>query len=472
MAVHVFAGPTIKKADIFLEINDCIVHPPIRHGDLFSIGVQPEDFILMIDGLYHGHEPIRHKEILRTMSRGVVVAGAASMGALRAAELHSYGMLGFGRVFEMYRTGEIDADDEVAVLHTDDPDGSALSEALVNMRHALRLAGEEGLVDEREAAALLETARALPYARRSWRAVERELAGRDLVEDELVGPDRAVPHGTGLASAAERVGRLARERPAEVALKLQDARAGLRHVRELARSHPRPRATAGVWTDGWETAYLRRWESRFTGELVTGRFVSVAARFDYQRLFGADHRTRWRTHVLATIAGSPPGTPARLLEEEALAAASRHGLDARSLTPEQIRVWVPEREQEVLDEREITLTVLIRSARLTPDLQDPATARLLLPSPLAHHSEIAASLAMNEAVARTGYAKNTDQLKTAVLRSHLALNWHLQSTCNTEVLDAAARDRGFTSAHEAQEALRPYFLRRHQESRTPKGAAS
>ena len=39
------------------------------------------------------------------------------MGALRAAELHVFGMVGVGRVFELFRDGLLEDDDEVAVAH-------------------------------------------------------------------------------------------------------------------------------------------------------------------------------------------------------------------------------------------------------------------------------------------------------------------------------------------------------------------
>jgi len=39
------------------------------------------------------------------MSRGVHVFGASSMGALRAAELAAFGMVGFGRIYDLFRTG-------------------------------------------------------------------------------------------------------------------------------------------------------------------------------------------------------------------------------------------------------------------------------------------------------------------------------------------------------------------------------
>ena len=43
--------------------------------------------ILIIDGVFQSEPAVRHKEILWALSLGVPVVGAASMGALRAAEL-------------------------------------------------------------------------------------------------------------------------------------------------------------------------------------------------------------------------------------------------------------------------------------------------------------------------------------------------------------------------------------------------
>ena len=75
---------------------------------------------------------------LRVCRTGVHVFGASSMGALRAAELHPFGMVGVGRVFEGYRAGVYEDDDEVAVVHASEEAGFApLSEAMVNVRHAL-----------------------------------------------------------------------------------------------------------------------------------------------------------------------------------------------------------------------------------------------------------------------------------------------------------------------------------------------
>jgi len=52
-----------------------------------------------------------HKEILWAMAQGIHVYGGASIGALRAAELHRLGMTGVGRVFADDRDGILTDDD-------------------------------------------------------------------------------------------------------------------------------------------------------------------------------------------------------------------------------------------------------------------------------------------------------------------------------------------------------------------------
>lgn len=84
----------------------------------------------------NGANILTFKEILDLLHRGVHVWGASSMGALRAAELAPFGMRGFGRVFESYVQGEIEGDDEVAVLHAPEEMGYAvLTKSLVNVKY-------------------------------------------------------------------------------------------------------------------------------------------------------------------------------------------------------------------------------------------------------------------------------------------------------------------------------------------------
>src|SRR5262249_34943349 len=134
--VLVFVGPTIAPESIHAAIPDTVILPPVAAGDLVQAPLDAGDVVAIIDGFFRQTAAVRHKEILALLDRGVHVWGAASMGALRAAELAPFGMRGIGRIFAAYRHGDIDGDDEVAVLHGSAEAGyRALTEALVNIRH-------------------------------------------------------------------------------------------------------------------------------------------------------------------------------------------------------------------------------------------------------------------------------------------------------------------------------------------------
>jgi ribosomal protein S12 methylthiotransferase accessory factor len=131
--------------------------------------------------VFHQDLAVSPNEVLAALARGHRVYGAASIGALRAVELGGYGMTGVGRVFDAYARGEIERDDEVAVSF-DAETGKPLSEALVNIRLALREAFDAGFASADEAQMALAFASGLFYPLRSYRRVVEQLRLR---------PDRA-----------------------------------------------------------------------------------------------------------------------------------------------------------------------------------------------------------------------------------------------------------------------------------------
>ncbi|MCV7075979.1 TfuA-like protein [Mycobacterium szulgai] len=167
--IVVTAGPTISAGDIHAVVPDAEVVPPISFGEALCYGLQPGDTLLIVDGLFFQHAPVRHKELLTLLDGGIRVVGSSSMGALRAAELHPFGMQGYGWVFESYRDGYLDADDEVGMVHGEPEDGyPVFVDALVNIRQTLRRAVETGLLSARLAAELVATARRMPFTARTW----------------------------------------------------------------------------------------------------------------------------------------------------------------------------------------------------------------------------------------------------------------------------------------------------------------
>lgn len=143
MSTYVFLGPTVTVTDA-KRILDATYLPPVRLGDVYRVvSRHAARAIGIVDGYFQWTPAVLHKEILWAISQGVHVFGAASMGALRAAELAPFGMHGVGRIFQAYRDGHLHSpddglfedDDEVAVVHGPCEIGyRGASEAMVNIR--------------------------------------------------------------------------------------------------------------------------------------------------------------------------------------------------------------------------------------------------------------------------------------------------------------------------------------------------
>lgn len=178
MTTVAFLGPSLPPSDA-AAMTDAVILPPARRGDVAcAIAQHDPQTILIIDGYFEQVPSVWHKEILWALRQGRTVAGAASMGALRAAELDQFGMLGVGRIYEAYASGvfspfddPFEDDDEVAVLHGPAETGYAATEAMVDVRATLAAAHDAGVVSAEQMHALARTAKAQFYKRRTWGSV-------------------------------------------------------------------------------------------------------------------------------------------------------------------------------------------------------------------------------------------------------------------------------------------------------------
>lgn len=198
-AISVFLGPTLPREDAARDL-DALYLPPVAQGDIIRLCAAPADArpraIGIIDGFFENIPSVWHKEILHAISLGITVFGASSMGALRAAELHPFGMVGVGAIFEAYRDGRLEDDDEVAVVHGPAELGYvALSEAMVNIRRTLADAARDGAIPADTARLLESIAKELPYRERGYGRVMRLAADRGVPEEELAELKLWLPRG-------------------------------------------------------------------------------------------------------------------------------------------------------------------------------------------------------------------------------------------------------------------------------------
>ncbi len=167
--IIVFLGPSLdlESAEKILTAE---YRPPAKRGDLITAAREGAEIIGLIDGVFHQESAVAHREILAALKGGIRVVGSSSMGALRAAEMDTLGMVGIGEIYRMYKSGELESDDEVALVF-DPNSGLSLSEPLINIRFTLIRAKESGIIDTAVHDALLDSARSLFYPKRTYRAI-------------------------------------------------------------------------------------------------------------------------------------------------------------------------------------------------------------------------------------------------------------------------------------------------------------
>jgi hypothetical protein len=245
--IIVFTGPTLSPEEARAEL-DAVYLAPASQGDVYSAALERPAAIGIVDGYFSQVPSVWHKEILWAMREGIHVFGSASMGALRAAELWPFGMVGVGAVFEAFRDGDLEDDDEVAVLHMPALSGfRPLSEPMVNIRATLAAAEADGLISRPTQLALEGAAKDLFYPERSYERMLERARELGLPKTELEELARRLPD-------------------VQIDQKRLDALAMLRAMREFLASDPGPK------TVDYEFEHTTLWNqlARDSGRLGVG----------------------------------------------------------------------------------------------------------------------------------------------------------------------------------------------------------
>jgi hypothetical protein len=166
-----FVGPSLPDAAALCGTG-IHVRPPAAHGDVLAAVRDGAAAIGIVDGNFEHVAPVWHKEILYALDQGVAIFGAASMGALRAAECDSFGMIGVGRIYQDYASGRRIDDADVALLHGPAELGyPALSLPLVNVEATLKRLDDMKTLEKSEIARFRNAARTLFYKDRTWSTI-------------------------------------------------------------------------------------------------------------------------------------------------------------------------------------------------------------------------------------------------------------------------------------------------------------
>ena len=181
----VFVGPTPVRRDS-LERLGAERRPPVREASLDS--VPPGRLVAIIDGELPPGSLLPVSEVEAALDRGVVIYGAASIGAYLASTCARQGMRGIGWVYGQYRAGRLSSFNEIEVVY--DPFSlQALSVPLVNVIFWLQELVLASAITPRDARAALEEVRQISVCDRdvaSIKACLKRLFNQDRGQQELM----------------------------------------------------------------------------------------------------------------------------------------------------------------------------------------------------------------------------------------------------------------------------------------------
>jgi hypothetical protein len=442
MTSYLFVGPSLPEARQYVG-DGIVLLPPVAAGDLLRLDVRPGDLVGIADGYFHQTRAVRHKEILHLIDKGATVLGAASMGALRAAELDVFGMLGVGGIYRDYRDGKLTGDDEVALLHGAAEDGyPAGSEPMVNLRATLELCVRERLLDAETADGFVA-----------------ELANR---AHRL----RTYPDLIHLAHSANV--------PAERVEGLRDlfANRAVNRKREdtlrlVAVMHRMARlgAPARPRTDRAPTVYLHRWLLGARSFDDQDGPIAAMSVLRIHQLFAGDYPEFQRELVSAALARECAETCGGSSEDplDAALAHARH----RGVVPDLdspaageldfLDQWLTPEERQTGSDRDRVAAFLVRSFLVAPGIPADGLAIDALgskPVVSAAGRIVAAAAEVNEQARKRREAFDIHALSEDRILSYMAERWGV----GAEDLELHALDRGFASLDVLVAAARPYYL--------------
>ena len=201
--IFIFVGPTISidRAGQYIK---AIFLPPVQYGDIYRVTALYKPRVIgIVDGHFNQVPAVWHKEILWAIDQGIAVFGAASMGALRAAELDQFGMRGYGKIYEAYATGRLppfnnevfEDDDEVAIVHGPAEMGYlAASDAMVNIRMSLAKATQQNIIDMDSCQQLAQLAKSMFYADRQYATLLKQAKQQDVAHQYLAKLENWLPN--------------------------------------------------------------------------------------------------------------------------------------------------------------------------------------------------------------------------------------------------------------------------------------
>jgi hypothetical protein len=185
--LHIFIGPTLNgfEQQVKRSTDKFAWHAPIKRDDINHLmATQKPTSILIVDGYFHNCLAVGHREIREAIKAGWDIWGVSSMGAIRAAEMISLGMKGYGLVFKHFVEDPDFRDDEVTLLHGIKKPYHPVSEPLIHIRYSLNKLRSTNQITTREQNRIINILSSMWYGDRTLYLLKELLKSETKFTDE------------------------------------------------------------------------------------------------------------------------------------------------------------------------------------------------------------------------------------------------------------------------------------------------
>lgn len=174
--IKIYSGLTLDENDVAKHFPEAVMTPPIQRGDIWNDIKDRVQVIAIIDGKFHQNLPVSINEIMDGLRCGIAIYGSSSMGALRAAELRTQGMIGHGKIFEFIRDNPYFRDDYLGQVFEEKRERlQKKSRPYIDFYFNVEAMVSSSQISRRTGDALNTLYRNLPYPNRNWENLEQEI---------------------------------------------------------------------------------------------------------------------------------------------------------------------------------------------------------------------------------------------------------------------------------------------------------
>ncbi|MFZ3231539.1 MAG: TfuA-like protein [Pseudobdellovibrio sp.] len=173
LKIKIYSGLSLSQQTVKKYLPQALFSKPIKRNDLYDDIKKGIHVIGIIDGEFLQNLSVSPTEIQDAMRCGLSIYGASSMGAMRAAELSQFGMIGCGSIFEQISKDPYFQDDKLGQIFYEDL--SHVSMPFMDFFLGIKDLVQRRIVSPKESSEIVQLYKKLHFSERTYAALKSQI---------------------------------------------------------------------------------------------------------------------------------------------------------------------------------------------------------------------------------------------------------------------------------------------------------